>query len=117
MPKKYVYPQISLLFANNTQNDLKRRDETSSGQNGFSFRGAKACNGLSAAAKMALSVKSLDVAIEIFLFHFYFVAFLCFGISIINKHLHLNSYKSSFVELVCSWTGPCKPALLNRTPF
>ena len=48
----------------NTQKYLKLPlKKTSSGQNGFSFRGAKARNGLSAAAKKAPSVKSFKVTI------------------------------------------------------
>ena len=48
----------------NTQSDLKLPLKmTSSGENGFSFRGAKAWNGLSAAAKKAPSVKYFKVAI------------------------------------------------------
>ena len=47
----------------NTQSDLKLPSKrTSSGQNGFSFRGAKVWNGLSAAAEKAPPVKSLKVA-------------------------------------------------------
>ena len=48
----------------NTQSDLKLPlKKTSSGQNGFSFRGMNAWNGISAAAKKAPSVKSFKVAI------------------------------------------------------